>query len=69
MAKTKGVQVSATISPELHAALEDHRWTVRKTMTELVRMAVEEYADNHDVHPTEFQPATLDDEHEDVAAE
>jgi hypothetical protein len=53
MAKTKGQQVSATISPELHEALEEHRWTVRKTMTELVRTAVEEYAANHGVTPSE----------------
>lgn len=49
MAKIKGVQVSATISPELDAALEDHRWTVRKSKTELVRAAVEEYAHNHGI--------------------
>lgn len=52
MAKTKGVQVSATISPELHEALEDHRWQVRKTMTELVRLAVEEYGDKHGLLPS-----------------
>lgn len=49
--KTKGVQVSATITPELDAALEDHRWQVRKTKTELVRLAVEEYAANHNIRP------------------
>lgn len=49
MAKIKGVQVSATISPELDKALEDHRWTVRKTKTELVRLAVEEYADRNNL--------------------
>ena len=47
MAKEKGVQVSATISPELNQALEDHRWSVRLTKTELVRVAVEEYAHKH----------------------
>lgn len=63
MAKTKGQQVSATISPELHEALEEHRWTVRKTMTELVRTAVEEYAANHGVAPS----PTADDGEQDVA--
>jgi hypothetical protein len=51
--KTKGVQVSATITPELDQALEDHRWNVRKTKTELVRLAVEEYAHNHGIIPSE----------------
>lgn len=39
----KGVQVSATIPKEWDAALEDHRWTVRMTKTQVVRTAVEEY--------------------------
>jgi len=47
MATSKGVQVSATISKELDQAIEDHRWSVRMTKTELVRTAVEEYAFNH----------------------
>ena len=47
MAVQKGVQVSATISKELDQALEDHRWSVRMTKTELVRTAVEEYAAKH----------------------
>jgi hypothetical protein len=66
MAKTKGQQVSATISPELHTALEEHRWTVRMTMTELVRTAVEEYAANHEVIPS---PAEDVGDDESVAAE
>ena len=52
MGKTKGVQVSATVTPELDQALEDHRWSVRKTKTELVRLAVEEYAHNHGIYPS-----------------
>lgn len=43
-AKTKGVQVSATIPADLHAVLEDHRWDVRMTFTELVGHALKEYA-------------------------
>lgn len=57
--KIKGVQVSATISPELDQALEDHRWSVRKTKTELVRTAVEEYAQNHGIIPS----STAEGEH------
>lgn len=39
----KGVQVSATIPKEWDAKLEDHRWTVRMTKTQVVRTAVEQY--------------------------
>jgi len=39
----KGVQVSATIPRDWDAKLEDHRWTVRMTKTQLVRTAVEQY--------------------------
>ena len=51
MAVQKGVQVSATISKELDQALEDHRWSVRMTKTELVRTAVEEYASRNGLLP------------------
>ena len=47
MAKEKGVQVSATIPPEWDETLENHRWEVRKTKTQLVRTAIEEYFINH----------------------
>jgi hypothetical protein len=57
MALTKGVQVSATISKELDQAIEDHRWSVRMTKTELVRTAVEEYAQNHGLKVTAEAPA------------
>jgi len=57
--KTKGVQVSTTVSPELYAALEDHRWTVRKSKSEVVLAALQEYAANHEltIHEPEA-PAT-----------
>lgn len=47
MAKEKGVQVSATVSPQVDQTLEDHRWDVRLTKTELVRKAILEYIANH----------------------
>jgi len=50
--KPKGVQVSTTVSPELFAALEDHRWTVRKSKSEVVLAALEEYAAKHNLTPT-----------------
>jgi len=58
MAKIKGVQVSATISTELNTALEDHRWTVRKTKAEVVKAAIEEYAAKHGLHvePSAAEP-------------
>jgi len=43
----KGVQVSATVPKEWDAKLEDHRWTVRMTKTQLVRAAIEEYMVHH----------------------
>ena len=43
----KGVQVNATVPKEWDAKLEDHRWSVRMTKTQVVRKAVEEYMINH----------------------
>lgn len=37
----KGVQVNATVPKEWDNKLEDHRWTVRKTKTQLIRDYVE----------------------------
>jgi len=45
----KGVQVSATISKEKYAALENHRWDVRKTKAQVVAAAIDEYIVNHDL--------------------
>lgn len=62
MATSKGVQVSATISKELDQAIEDHRWSVRMTKTELVRTAVEEYAINHGLQVGSETPGEADPE-------
>jgi hypothetical protein len=43
----KGVQVNATVPKEWDQKLEDHRWSVRMTKTQVVRKAVEEYMVNH----------------------
>jgi len=43
----KGVQVNATVPKDWDKLLEDHRWTVRKTKTQLVKTAVQEYMINH----------------------
>jgi len=41
-------QVSATLSPELFARLEDYRWTNRINKTsEIVAQAIEEFLDNN----------------------
>jgi len=61
MAKTKGVQVSGTISQELNQALEDHRWSARKTRSELVTTALEEYAHNHGLTVHETSEAEFSD--------
>ena len=47
----KGVQVNATVPKEWDNILEDHRWNVRKTKTQLVKTAVEEYLVNHGLLP------------------
>jgi hypothetical protein len=59
--KPKGVQVSTTVSPELFAALEDHRWTVRKSKSEVVLAALEEYAANHGLINPPAEEAPADD--------
>lgn len=43
----KGVQVHATIAPEKFEALEDHRWSVRLNMVDLVKLALDEYGAKH----------------------
>lgn len=44
----KNRQVNATISGELYAVLDDHRWTARiDRMPKLVAVALQEYAENH----------------------
>lgn len=43
--RAKGVNVSATISAEAYAKLEDYRWSNRiNKLTDLVRKAVEDFA-------------------------
>lgn len=56
----KGVQLSATVDKGLADALEEYRWTVRLNMTDLVRVALTEYAENHGV--TVAAPETVDSE-------
>jgi hypothetical protein len=57
MAKEKGVQVSATVTKEVDDTLENHRWDVRLTKTELVRTAILEYISNHNL-TVEVEPAS-----------
>lgn len=46
----KNRQVNATIPGELFDALDEYRWTARiDGMTQLTRVALEEYAVNHGV--------------------
>lgn len=45
----KSKSVAGTIPADLHAALEDHRWDARLTMSQLVSVALGEYAQNHAV--------------------
>ena len=44
----KNRQVATTISGELYARLDNHRWNARiEKFSDLQRIALEEYADNH----------------------
>ena len=45
----KSAQVSTTVSPEVFEALEDHRWTARKKMTEVVSEAISDYIAKHNI--------------------
>jgi len=45
----KSSQVSTTVAPEVFEALEDHRWTARKKMTEVVAEAVADYIVKHNI--------------------
>jgi hypothetical protein len=47
-AKTR--QMSGMVPADLYAALDDHRWSVKKSITQLTAAALEEYAKNHGVH-------------------
>jgi len=49
----KGVQVHATIDPELFEKLEDHRWNVRLNMVDVVKLALTEYADRQGLNKTD----------------
>lgn len=52
-AKAKGVQVHATIDPELFTKLEDHRWSVRLNMVDVVKLALTEYAERNGLLTTD----------------
>lgn len=57
----KSVQVSTSISPELHKALMEYRWSARlEGMTEILRAALEEYAVNHEIAVAAESPETDD---------
>jgi hypothetical protein len=45
----RGKQVSATVAPELFAALEDYAWENRRQRTDVVRQAVEEFAERNGI--------------------
>lgn len=47
----RGKQVSATVAPELFSALEDFAWTNRRQRTDVVRQAVEEFAERNNIWP------------------
>ena len=58
----RGKQVSATVSPELYSALDDYAWTNRRNRTDVVRQAVEEFAQRNGLTPSETDPTEQDNE-------
>ena len=42
-------QVSTTLPADYWEALEDHRWSERKKMTEVVRTALDDYVAKHGI--------------------
>lgn len=44
--------VTGGVSPEMREALEEYRWKNRKTISEVVREAIEFWAASNDVYPT-----------------
>lgn len=47
--KTTSKQVSTTVPGDVYSALEDHRWTARKKMTEVVAEAIQDYLVKHNI--------------------
>lgn len=46
----KNRQVATTISPDLHQRLDNYRWEQRiDKFSDLQRIALEEFAENHDL--------------------
>lgn len=45
----KSVQVSTSISPELFAGLDDYRWANKLEKSDVLRVALQEFAVNHDI--------------------
>lgn len=43
----KGKQLSATVTPEFYAAFNDLQWDLRKSPTDLLRQAAEEFLAKH----------------------
>lgn len=45
----KSVQVSTSIDPNLFEGLEDYRWKNRLEKTDVLRLALQEFAVNHEI--------------------
>lgn len=60
-ATIKGKQVSTNVEPEYYDALNDYHWSARKKISEIVREALDDYAEKHSI-PI---PHRASDEHHD----
>ena len=56
--------VTGSVSPELRKVIEDHRWTAHKTVSDVVREALTEWADKRGLTPVsdpQTDPETASD--------
>lgn len=58
-AARKSVQMSTSIDPDLFDALDDYRWANKLEKTDVMRLALQEFAVNHGIKvvATEDSPA------------
>lgn len=67
-ATVKGKQVSTNVEPEYYKALDDFHWSARKKISEIVREALDDYAEKHSIPiPHRASDTPNDGHHQDVA--
>lgn len=56
-AKEATKQLATTVPAAFHAAIDAHHWDVRKKVSDIVRIALEEYAERNGIDVTGKAPA------------